>query len=643
MSVRWQASRCLVQVVARSAGSLRQSCWLMALFVCCTCRSSSSLATLQLTLGAVERDFAAQPKAWKAAEVGASFALGDGIQTGTGSSALLELEGGDQLSLDPNTQIRFANTLPGPRNLDLELVLGSVSVQAVHESLSIQTRAGPARVEKGSRVSLAASPEGLRFLVQVGQASFGSSEPVTAGTGMLLAAQGQWTPIGLPGPAAKPQPEPSSAPAAAVPLQIVAQITGRNARMRTDKGWAALPEGTMQLNAGAELSLAHQTSVALEYLDQRALLQQDGRYVIAPRPGVLVAAASGSLSAGSSGKVRIEVPGGVIEVVPEGQVSIHLNKQLTRVDVQAREALLESALGVERVGKGERGTLLESGKLGLEGRGLDYADTQLAAGESLVIHDPAPPTAVRFAFGSACPESGVLQLFHEGRADSYAAGRAAVSLLVQPGSYRYELRCGADKASAASGSVTVLRDAGTRRMAARQPSAALQADGRDYTVLYQNRLPDITLGWRDAPAGASSSLVHEFGSRSETLALTEPEHVFASGTLAEGSHVLHFVGGGKISRRTTINVVFDNAAPKASINTPVASSAAPGEELNIAGTALPGWDVSIDGHPAPCDAQGRFSLPVAWPNELHALSIRLRHPERGTHVFLRRSQRRAAP
>jgi ferric-dicitrate binding protein FerR (iron transport regulator) len=643
MSSSWRAFRCLVQVAWRSVGSLQQSCWPVALLVCCTCHSSSSLATLQLTLGAVERDFAAQPKVWKAAEVGARFALGDGLQTGTGSSALLELEGGDQLSLDPNTQIRFASTLPGPHNLDLELVLGSVSVQAVQESLSIQTKAGPARIERGSRVSLAASPEGVRFLVQVGQASFGSSEPVAAGTGMLLAAQGQWTPLGLP-PAANPVPETLSAPgAAAVPLQIVARVMGRNGSVRTDQGWAALPEGTTQLKAGAELSLAHQTSVALEYLDQRALLQQDGRYVVAPRPGVLVAAASGSLSAGSTGKVRIEVPGGVIEVVPEGQVSIHLSEQQTRVDVQAREASLESALGVERVAVGERGTLLESGKLGLDGRGLDYADTQLAVGESLVIHDPAPPTAVRFAFGSACPESGVLQLFHDGRADAYAAGRAAVSLLVQPGSYRYELHCAADKPSAATGSVTVLRDAGTRRMAALQPSAALQADGRDYTVLYQNRLPDITLGWRDAPAGASSSLVHEFGSKSETLALTEPQHVFASGSLAEGSHVLHFVGGGKISRRTTVNVVFDNAAPKASISTPVASTAAPGEELTIAGTALPGWDVSIEGHPAPRDVQGRFSLPVAWPSELHALSIRLRHPERGTHVFLRRSQRRAGP
>jgi hypothetical protein len=333
----------------------------------------------------------------------------------------------------------------------------------------------------------------------------------------------------------------------------------------------------------------------------------------------------------------------VIEIVPEAQVSIHLNADSTRVDVQAREASLVSPLGTRRVGAGEHGTLLNSGKLELQGRSLDYADAQLAVGESVVIHDPAPPTAVRFAFGSACPESGVLQLVHDGHPGAYAGGTEAVSLLIPPGSYRYELRCAAGKPVAATGSVAVLRDGGTRHMAAVQPAATLQADGRDYTVFYQNRLPDITLVWRDAPSGQALSLVHEFGSKSDTLALGAPVHVFASGSLAEGSHVLHFVGGGKISRRTTVNVVFDNAAPKASISTPVSIVAAPGDDVTISGTAQPGWDVSIEGHPAKRDAQGRFSLPVTWPQELRALSIRVSHPARGTHLYLRRSQPRAQP
>jgi hypothetical protein len=619
-------------------------CLLLCILESCTCNSNHApLATLQLTLGLVERDFAAQPRAWKAAELGAIFGLGDGIQTRSGSSALLQLEDGDQLSMEPETLIRFSSTPPGARSLDMELELGSVSVRVARSSLTLHTRAGPASIAPGARVSLSAAGDGVHFMVQVGQAVFGASEPIGAGQGILIDSKGHMTTLAvaeLTTAAATPSSAAQALPAPVTvdqPDQVAAEVSGRDASMRTDKGWAALPEGVAQLPAGAELNLERNTSVVLEHLNQRAVLQ-NGRYVVAPRAGVIVSAAAGSVSAGSSGNVRIEVPGGVIEIQPQGQASIRLNDKQARIDVQARGASIETRLGVQRIAAGEHALLLASGKISIEGRGLDYADVQLDTGESLVIHDPAPPTAVRFAFAGACPEAGMLQLLRGGRAGAYAAGIGAVSLALEPGDYRYELRCAADQTLAAKGAVTVLRDGGTRHMAARQPAATLQADGRDYTVLYQNRLPDITLVWRDAPAGEPLTLVHELESKTDTLALTEPTHLFPSGSLMEGKHVLHFVGGGKISRRTTINVVFDNAAPKASISNPVSVSAAPGEDVTISGTALPGWDVSIEGQPAKRDAQGRFLLPVSWPRERRALAIRLSHPERAAHVYLRRRE-----
>jgi hypothetical protein len=60
---------------------------LLAVLQSCSRGSSRSLATLQLTLGVVERDFARQPKVWQSAEVGARFGLGDGIQTRTDFAA----------------------------------------------------------------------------------------------------------------------------------------------------------------------------------------------------------------------------------------------------------------------------------------------------------------------------------------------------------------------------------------------------------------------------------------------------------------------------------------------------------------------------------------------------------------------------
>ena len=102
--------------------------------------------------------------------------------------------------------------------------------------------------------------------------------------------------------------------------------------------------------------------------------------------------------------------------------------------------------------------------------------------------------------------------------------------------------------------------------------------------------------------------------------------------------MLHFEGAGKLSRPTTINVAFDNAAPTASITTPPRTRTEPGEPVTISGTMLSGWDVSVEGQPAQRDAQGRFSAAVPWPSERRAVTVRLSHPERGVHLYLRRAQ-----
>jgi len=303
----------------------------------------------------------------------------------------------------------------------------------------------------------------------------------------------------------------------------------------------------------------------------------------------------------------------------------------------AGSGLRFGARGSQSLNAGESVRLLANGTASIEGRSLDYADAQLSAGESVVIHDPAPPTALRFELGPGCAGSGVVRLFSGSSARGYAVGRGAVALAVPAGSYRYELRCEASESVAAQGRVQVLRDSGTRSIAAHPPTTTLQADGRDYTVLYQSRLPEITLHWRDAPEDKQLRLIHEYEGQRETLSPNGPAHAFASGSLKEGRHVLHFEGSGKLSRPTTINVAFDNAAPTASISTPPRTRTEPGEPVTISGTMLSGWDVSVEGRPASRDAQGRFSASVPWPSERHAVAVRLSHPERGVHLYLRRA------
>jgi hypothetical protein len=213
-----------------------------------------------------------------------------------------------------------------------------------------------------------------------------------------------------------------------------------------------------------------------------------------------------------------------------------------------------------------------------------------------------------------------------------------VALALKTGNYRYELRCESNRSTLVRrGRVSVLKDGGTRAMAVHPPSTLLQADGRNYTVLYQNRLPEITLAWPNPPAGGAIQLVHERADRKETFQLDQASHTFASGRLEEGKHLFHFIGGGKISRHTSLSILFDNAAPTASLNTPVAVNARSGDPLTVSGTALPGWDVQVEGLSAKRDAQGRFSQATVMPAERRAVVIRISHPERGTHVYLRRS------
>ena len=51
----------------------------------------------------------------------------------------------------------------------------------------------------------------------------------------------------------------------------------------------------------------------------------------------------------------------------------------------------------------------------------------------------------------------------------------------------------------ARGTVRVERDAGTSQLPARAPTSLVDADGRGYTVYYQNQLPEVRVRWPNAP------------------------------------------------------------------------------------------------------------------------------------------------
>jgi hypothetical protein len=626
---------------------------LAGLLALAACSERGALATLTQKHGPVERDLAARVEIWTNADVGASFALGDGVRTRSAAGALLRLDDASVLELGADTLVRFSATPPPPNVHAFDVQTGVATLSVADEPLELQTRVGLAKLERRSNVVL--SPDGaeLRFEVRVGRAVIGTSEPLVAGdrvnvdaTGALSLATVDTSRDAL-ARANLELADPSGA--------ISAIVKGQGVTLRTPDGWSPLAEGAAELASGSEIETPPNTSVDIARDGQRATLGGNGSYRVATGSGALVRALRGSIEAGGTNAVRVEVPGGVILIEPEGHASLEVGEQETRVASSSRDAIIDSGGRQTTLAVGQTGTLARDGAVRLgdvaarpeplptpgEDRAdaaLEFADVELAIGTSVVIHDPAAPTAVRFTFGALCGGRGNVELSHAGKVLRKGSGQASVALWVPPGNHRYALRCGHERSVRQRGQVTVVADAATRSMAAKPPVSTLLADGRKYTVLYQNRLPAITLSWPRAPNDLALKLVHEFGGVRDERAVAEPRHGFASGELAEGRHTFRFESVSASSRQTSVDIVFDNAAPRASLDVPALLDAAPGQSVTIAGTALPGSDVWVEDQRVRLDARGRFSTPAVLPTERRALAIKVVQPGRGTHLYLRRGK-----
>ena len=81
---------------------------------------------------------------------------------------------------------------------------------------------------------------------------------------------------------------------------------------------------------------------------------------------------------------------------------------------------------------------------------------------------------------------------------------------------------------------------------------------------------------------------------------------------------------------------FDQSAAQVYIESPPNGQPWNGQS-DVRGAVLSGWSASIDGAPLPLDRQQRFQAKVD-PPQGNALAIRLAHPERGVHYYLRRAK-----
>jgi hypothetical protein len=278
---------------------------------------------------------------------------------------------------------------------------------------------------------------------------------------------------------------------------------------------------------------------------------------------------------------------------------------------------------------------------------LAAADFALPADEEATVHDPKPPAAVRLSFTHLCAGVAQVEVRH-GRSRTRVQGEGSVVVALTTGVHEVQVSCvdarGPDAKPRARGTLRVVRDEGRRQVRATAPKNTVEADGRSYRLLYQNRKPTIAFAWPQAPRAAGFSLTLEDGEghlRRVRAPGDKPLVTLGSGQIAEGHYRFWFAADGlpessARSPQTRLELDFDNAAPVAGLDEPASPAAWRGADVLVAGSATEGAQVSIGGVPLPVDSDFRFSGRVAVPAGGRAVAVRIAQRDRGVHYFLRR-------
>ena len=649
--------------------------WLSAILIsvaaCHGCEERVHVADVAALGGQVDaNDAAAGAAAWAAAKPGEQLYLGDAIRTAAAADATLALAGGGRLHVDEKSIVRFsanrANSKGKKGGFQLGIELGQAEVESGGTPITLDTIFGPTTIERGTKVQfLGANGGGLRFQVLVGAAtveaagrterfSEGQSFTVNVGGAIVerLTAVDAGAPAPTPAPvAAAPTPveaAPEPPPVAVPEGSVEAVIAGAGTRIRGagERDWREQAAGTAVLGAGTRVIVGSGGTVELRGANGHAVMHSGSEFTVGGASGALVNAVSGGLAVTSTGDTRIEVPGGSMLVrgtpTSAAVTELDVTRDGTRVAVSSGRAELNTSAGTSNVGAGETVTVKRDGAVEAAERAPTHVKMTLPAGEDATIHDPGAPTPVRITFANQCSGDGVVELARNGSFSHpmVSRGTGSANVLIQS-TQRYRVRCFTgetlDADPKAQGTLRIVKDAGTQALPRSAPKTSVDADGRHYTVLYQTILPEISVTWPRAPQAAGYVFTVESSTgRSQTERSATSSATFPSGRFDEGTYTITVAtaDGAQKSRPTSMRIDFDDDTPVAYLRSP-ATNAPLTAPISVEGVAQEGASAAVNGQALPLDSQHRFRGSVAAPNDQECLAIRVSHPERGVHYYLR--------
>lgn len=625
---------------------------LLALAWACGSKSNVSVAELTRTEGPVERQAAeaGEGGAWMGAAVGQTFYFGDAARTGDGNAYLVLRGNAATIKMLPSTVLRFG----GGRRGNRLFVEGAIDLTGTG---SYALDVGDVKLTNNGTVRIT-SRGAQKSSIEL---TIGDAQITTSGRTFDLVI-GQVIDVAVSiddivvqdvidaGVVADPAvavTRADAAPAldAATASEGTIEITGKKAEIQLagDAAWKPLPEGASPLVAGSTIRVAQNTTAKLVARGVALEIGGGSRVKIGEELQLLVEI--GTVTATSEGAATVALPGGGIALAGAPQ-----DPASAAAIVGARDAKVRMVRGAgkltgngteQALRRGESATLLATGAIRVNEAIPTSFDLRVTAGESFTIHDVRPPTAVQFLFGGKCPSGGIIEMDHDGRyrTAKVSAGREHANLFVAAGSFAYRLRCttgGTEGPAVASGRIAVVRDSGTRALPKIRPPNDIEVDGRTWRVSYQSVVPDLRV---NVKGGGSRFRLHlAQGGKAETFEATRPVIVIPGSKLKDGTYTYWVERDGvKLDKVSTLIIDFDQTAAQVYIEAPRDGAAWAAGDIEVRGAVLPNWTASVEGITIPLDRQRRFFAKVGRPSG-HALAIRVAHPQRGTHYYLRRGK-----
>jgi hypothetical protein len=588
----------------------------LVLAAACSKRDPAIVAKLQKQDGKVERMPSANAS-WAPAKVGDGFILGSAVRTGDASHANLRVGKSGKLDVNPNAVVYFTRNPQQSRN-DLRVETGSVELEAGDDTVGLGEAVldphGTARIESG--------PAGTTIVVKLGRVVL-EDNVIAAGQSITLGHAG------------------AGAASARVDAAVATHhdgfsvaITGKAATMTTPDGDHELGIGEHTVAAGTGIVTTDGSIAAITGNGARGETSGDTKLSIGEGKSLVKLSAGTLAIEANDADAYATVPGGLVTTTKGGAATATVDASgATTIDAHRGDTTIETAKGTEKLAAGESITITAKGEVERAAPPPKRTVAVMAAGESPTFHDAAAPTPIRVTFDT-CKGPGTVEVAKDKsfkRVIARSSGEGAANVLVPLGSFSYRVRCAG---KGPSGTIRVAKDSGRTPLPKAAAKTTVEMDGREYTVLFQNLLPEITLSWRTAPKKASYTFVVKQAATEKRFQSATPKLTLKPGELREGTYTVWVEpADGVKSEQGKLIIDFDNAAASASID----DVAAAADKLHVKGTVIEGSTVSVNGTAIELDRHRRFETDLAPADGEDGVAVRIANTKAGIHYYVMRA------